>query len=127
MEELVKTAIGMYPGYVSETLLLKMYQKTDDPISADAAFDVAKMRKQVIEAWLRLLTEDERFVVQKHLIEKLEWTRVCDEFEKRWGFPRTERTLGTYQASAIKKIAEFAMNHKELTERLFLEECAPTA
>ena len=67
--------------------------------------------------------EDELFVIQKHLIDKLDWPRVASDYTERWNheFIRTERSLSTYQTNALKKISVFAQRHKELLLRLFSE------
>ena len=129
MEELVKAALRKYRDYVSDVKMLE--RCTDfypDRRSASAALELAKMRKTTVEAWLNLLTEDELFVVQKHLMEGLEWPRVAFAFKERWKhvFFRTERSLGTYQASAIRKIATFARKHQEITISLFSQESEQT-
>ncbi|MDR0311350.1 MAG: hypothetical protein LBJ21_07180 [Acidobacteriota bacterium] len=61
----------------------------------------------VIEAWLRLLTDEEWFVVTKHLVDQLTWAMVLGEYERRWGPEqiRDERTLKRTQARALQKIA----------------------
>ena len=35
----------------------------------------------VIEAWLRLLTDEEWFVVTKHLVDQLTWSMVLWEYD----------------------------------------------
>lgn len=62
--------------------------------------------KNVIECWLELLPDDERFLVQKHLIQGLDWAKVIVEYNERWGIMngRAERTLKRIQARAIKRI-----------------------
>ena len=63
-------------------------------------------RISVVRAWLRLLTEEERFVVTKHLIDKLPWPLVAAEYEVRWGSEqaRHERTLKRLQQRALVNI-----------------------
>lgn len=62
--------------------------------------------KGFIECWLELLPDDERFLVQKHLIQGLDWAKVIVEYNERWGIMngRAERTLKRIQARAIKRI-----------------------
>ena len=36
--------------------------------------------KGIIECWLELLPDDERFLVQKHLIQGLDWAKVIVEY-----------------------------------------------
>lgn len=61
----------------------------------------------VIEAWLQLLTEEERFVITKHFLDQLPWPLLLKEYEKQWGSSqiRHMRTLKRFQAIALKKMA----------------------
>lgn len=127
MDTLVRNAICQYRHYQSELQLLeKCLDQTDDPASK-ASISLLSMKVGVIEAWLNLLNTDERFVVQKHLIEQIEWPRVAFEYRERWQkeFTRTERSLQVYQAEALSKIALFADKHKDITLRLFSDVIVP--
>lgn len=68
----------------------------------------ALLKKQLdtLNAWLGLLTEEERFVVEKHIIGQLAWPYVMIEHHRRWGrrLGRDERSLKRYQARALRKI-----------------------
>lgn len=56
-----------------------------------------------------VLTEDEAYVIERHLIDGVDIPRVAAEYQKRWGeeYAKTERTLKSYQRRAIEKIAKF--------------------
>lgn len=71
-----------------------------------------------IEIWLTLLTEDESFVIQRHLVDGVDIPRVTVEFRERWGdeFAKTERTIKTYQRRALEKIKRFEEKKRELME-----------
>lgn len=71
-----------------------------------------------IETWLTLLTEDESFVTQRHLVDGVDIPRVTVEFRERWGddFAKTERTIKTYQRRALEKIMRFEEKKRELME-----------
>lgn len=58
------------------------------------------------ESWLSLLNREERFLIQTHLIDGLDWAKTIVEHEKMWGVAngRSERTLKRIQAKAIEKI-----------------------
>lgn len=70
----------------------------------------------VVDGWLLLLTEDEAFVVKRHLIDRIDWPRVTLEYEKLWGaaFAKSERTLRSYQQNALAKIVAFIADHTEM-------------
>lgn len=69
-----------------------------------------------IKSWLMLLTEDERFVIQRHLIDGIDIPRIVIEYKERWGneYEKTERTIKSYQRKALKKIARFEETKQKL-------------
>jgi hypothetical protein len=78
-------------------------------IDADIAHEIALYRDKIdlINSWLASLKEDERFVIEHHLIIGLDWDRIVDEHKRRWGDKgRSKRTLRYYQESAIKNISQ---------------------
>ncbi len=56
-----------------------------------------------------LLSDDERFVVEQHLIAGIDIPRIVVMYEERWGkeFAKTERTIKGYQKQALLKIEAF--------------------
>lgn len=72
---------------------------------------IAFLRQQLslISSWMKLLSDDEAFVTQRHLIDGIDIPRIVMEYEVKWGreFAKSERTIKTYQQRAIKHIAEF--------------------
>ena len=64
-------------------------------------------KKSIIDCWLQLLPDDERFVIQTHMIQGLDWAKTQTEYDKVWGIMngRSERTLKRMQAKAIRRIA----------------------
>lgn len=121
MEQFVRTVIGQYNGYVSEARLYEKWLTQVDDSEAKIYLTLLELRISAIDAWLNLLTSDERFVIQKHLIEELEWPRVSFAYTERWNheFVRSERSLLAYQTSALAKMVAFAQRHKEILLRLF--------
>ena len=72
---------------------------------------------------ISLNNQNERFVMEQHLIQKLEWPRVAFSFSEQWKgeFTRIERTLVTYQETGLKKIMAFAENHRDIVIALFAD------
>ena len=68
-----------------------------------------KMKIMRINLWLALLSEDEAYVVTRHLIDGIDVPRIAVEYERKWGseFAKTERTIKMYQRRALKKIEAF--------------------
>ena len=123
MEQLIRTILGKYKAYMGEAAFLqKILLQTEDPAIQKRLMSL-ELRVAAINACLNQLNEDELFVIQKHLIDKLDWPRVASDYAERWNheFIRTERSLSTYQTNALKKISVFAQRHKELLLRLFSE------
>lgn len=121
MEQLIRSVISKYNDYLAEAELYeKWLAQVDDPDTKNH-LTLLELKIAAIYAWMNLLNADEKFVLQKHLIEEIEWPRVAFEYRERWKceFTRTERSLQVYQASALAKIAAFAEKHREITLRLF--------
>lgn len=65
-------------------------------------------RKMTIENWLSLLNDDERFIIQRHLIDEVIWSQLEEEYANRTDvFPKVRRTLIRYQNRALEKILRF--------------------
>lgn len=81
--------------------------------SGDEGTVMLKRQLDTLNAWLGLLTEEERFVVEKHLIGQLAWPYVVVEYSRRWGrrLVRDERSLKRYQARALQKIQACVEKH----------------
>lgn len=60
-----------------------------------------------IDSVLMALNEDERFVIQRHLLDEIDWNRIISEYESKWGTKngRCRRTLIRYQRLALSKLA----------------------
>ena len=63
----------------------------------------------VIDSWVVLLSEEDRFVIEKHIFEQIAMPMVVVEYEARFGIQdgKCDRTLKRYQKRAINKIARF--------------------
>lgn len=121
MEELIRKVLSQYMSYVSEVELYERWLMSRESPEIRDALTLLQMKITTVQSWFNLLNTDERFVVQKHLIEELEWPRVAFAFTEKWKgeFNRTERTLLHYQATALKKIIDFSTAHIEITTALF--------
>ena len=102
--ERIKTILSQYPALRGEYELRKALRLNPD---RDGEERLLKKKIDVIEAMLLLLTGEERFVIMKHLGDKLAWPLLAVEYEKRWGTDqaRHDRTLKRFQARALEKIA----------------------
>ena len=121
MEELVKAALSHYTEYRAEAELYDKWLSNRENADIRDALIILQLKLTAIQSWFDLLNADELFVIEKRFIEELEWPRVAFEFSERWKniFIRSERSLGKFQASALKKIATFCDTHREITLSLF--------
>lgn len=121
MEEMIRMAFSKYGTYVSEQRMYERWLDMRENPEVREALTVVNMKVTMIESWLNLLNADERFVVQKHLIDEIEWPRISFLFTEQWKgeFTRTERTLVAYQANALKKIIEYCEVHQRMVLMIF--------
>ena len=62
----------------------------------------------MIENWLSILSDEERNIIQLHLIDGKSWKRIEAEYEQKDEYEyRATRTLMRYQQQALKKIEEY--------------------
>ncbi len=122
-QELITSAFAKYGGYLAMAEI--QGKKLDDQGGLDDEKRIAmlELKITILNGWLALLNEDERFVIRKHVIDGLDWPRVAYEFAERWGhqFIRTERTLSQYQSNALRKIIAFSVEDDKLIDSLFSE------
>lgn len=71
-----------------------------------------------IKSWLALLSEDERYVIQRHLFDGIDIPRIAVEYRERWGdeYAKTDRTIKSYQKKALQKIVLFEQRKKTLID-----------
>lgn len=80
----------------------------DMPASALVQLARIKEKNSMVESWLSMLSEDEEYVIRRHLIDGLTWPRIETEYAERWKeFAKTGRTLMRYQNNALLKISSF--------------------
>lgn len=115
MEEFVRKVLSRYTSFVSEKQLYERWLDMRENSDVREALVMTDMKITMIQSWFNLLNADERFVIEKHLLDELEWPRVAFSFTKKWDgeFTRTERSLVTYQASGLKKIISFVEAHRD--------------
>ena len=80
--------------------------------------DYLESQLTCIESWLKLLSDDEAFVIQRHLIDGIDIPRIVVAYRERWGneFEKTERTIKTYQKRALQRIEQFEERKSKLLE-----------
>ena len=119
METQVKKMLRQKKYYMAEQRMLTVC--LDDLQGAKESAKAARLKQlnkwlTFIDGWLLLLSEDESFVVRRHLIDEIDWPRVTLEYEKIWGkaYAKSERTLRGYQQNALQKIVKFIAEHEDI-------------
>lgn len=72
---------------------------------------------KIIEQTLNILSPNEKFVIETHLIDHQTWTETTRLFTEKYGenCERSERTLKRIQSRALKKMVSF-INRSPLKE-----------
>ena len=63
---------------------------------------------KIVEAWLDGLTEKERWIVEKQLIDGMYWREVVSEYHRRYGEEYSKEGLKRIRDSAVSKIHKMA-------------------
>ena len=100
-----------YRQLQAEIKKLDVHARSLMPKQAEQKRDQLKQltdRCQIIDSWLQLLSDDEAFIVEQHLIAGVDMVRLEQVYREKWGeLGKSERTLRRYQKRAIEKIIHF--------------------
>lgn len=68
--------------------------------------EIGELKKEIacVKACMKVLTREERFVIERQYFDGLQWRFICVEYMKEFGEPKEERTLKSYRQRAIKKM-----------------------
>lgn len=117
--ENVKQLLRSRPEIETELLLIKAdaygFRKTDIPsICKDKEIELERQLKY-IDSLFAVLTQDESFVIRRHLMDGIDWFRIIKEHTDTWG-QGNEKSIRSYQinqSKGLKKIAAFINEHEE--------------
>ena len=109
-EQEVKQLFLMRPEIEMEKRMREAYwyRRADEmPPSDRLRLETLDRQLLMIDALMAVLTRDEAFVVQTHLIEGLDWSRAILEYNKRWGsdMEKTIRAMQICLRKALQKVA----------------------
>jgi hypothetical protein len=66
------------------------------------------VKNEMVKNWLSILSEDEEYVIRRHLIDGLTWPRLEAEHLNIWKeYGKSKRTLMRYKRNALEKIHQF--------------------
>ncbi len=65
--------------------------------------------REAITALYSTLNENERFVIQRHFVQQIDWDCLSEEFVQKWGEKnlRSKRSFMNLQSSGFKKMAMY--------------------
>ena len=119
-EYMIKDAFLSLRAYKAEKLLLQKRMAAEVQPSSDVFKRIEFMDHQIqrVEIWMALLSEDEAYVVKRHLVDGIDIGRIAVEYKDRWGeeFAKTDRSLRSYQRKALKKILLFESGRRPLDQ-----------
>ena len=72
MEEFVRKVLSRYTSFVSEKQLYERWLDMRENSDVREALVMTDMKITMIQSWFNLLNADERFVIEKHLLDELE-------------------------------------------------------
>ncbi len=112
MEDEIKQLIKQRRPLEAEVQILRSgFAENVQIVGSGKVERINSLVKQIIlvDGWLLLLTEDEAYVIKRHLIDGIDWPRIAVEYKGIWGedYAKSERTLKTYQQRALSKIVKF--------------------
>lgn len=121
MTELIKQTLLKKRDYEAEYRFLQQYLSDNRHKNVDRQkerLSFLEQQLQSITVWMELLTEDESFVIKRHLFDGVDIPRITIEYRERWGdeFSKTDRTIKAYQKKALQKIASFEEMKKNLMD-----------
>lgn len=112
MDREIRDTLTGYRSCLAELRLLEAdtAERSQHP-SPETENRSAFLKQQVkrVNAWMTLLSDDERFVVENHLMAGIDIPGIVALYQERWGmeFAKSERTIKGYQKHALQKIVAF--------------------
>lgn len=106
----IQTHLKKYKAYCACERDLEMLNNEESELNFNQKKRLEEVRKnrRMIENWLSILSDEERNIIQLHLIDGKSWKRIEAEYEQKDEYEyRATRTLMRYQQQALKKIEEY--------------------
>ena len=109
----IQTHLKKYKAYCACERDLEMLNDEEQELNFNQKKRLEEVRKngRMIENWLSILSDEERNIIQLHLIDGKSWKKIEAECEQKDEYEyRATRTLMRYQQQALKKIEEYVCN-----------------
>lgn len=86
----------------------------NDNLDIQQKIKIQLLQIEILTKGLQILSEDEKFVIQMHLVSKLTWNKVWKLYEDKWGIQngRSIRTLKRMQRRGLQKMLGFIIESK---------------
>ncbi len=77
-----------------------------------------------IDGLLLLVSEEERYIIELHLVEGMKWETVMEEYGKRWAseMSRVERTYKYRQQGALRKMEDYIEHYADIFDFSWLDD-----
>jgi hypothetical protein len=77
-----------------------------------------------IDGLLLLVTEEERYILELHLVGGMKWETVMEEYCKKWAseMSRVERTYKYRQQGALRKIEDYVEHYIDILDFSWLQD-----
>lgn len=113
--QLKKLLCQLHAAQIQDSLLEEYSERSKD--NSDCYSYKENIQFRIIEEILNILSRNERFVIETHLVYHHTWPETILLFAEKSepGCERSERTLKRIQSSALKKMVNF-INHSPLKE-----------
>lgn len=107
MTEMIKQTLLKKRDYEAEHRFLQQYlsdNRHKNTVRQEERLSFLAQQIKDISVWMDLLTEDEAFVIKRHLFDGVDIPRITIEYRERWGdeFGKTDRTIKAYQRKALQ-------------------------
>lgn len=121
MTDAIKQTLLKKRDYEAELQFLQQYlsdNRHKNTVKQNERLAFLEKQLRRVSMWMGLLSEDEAFVVKRHLFDGIDIPRITIEYRERWGdeYGKTDRTIKAYQKKALQKIESFEDMTKNLVE-----------
>lgn len=112
LEEKIKRILSLRQKIEAQLVLQQVaHEYRHDTFESIQKKEIEKLYclKKGIDGLLLLVSEEERYILEMHLVAGMKWESVIEDYEKRWTYDKgiDKRSYIYRQQTAIKKIASY--------------------
>lgn len=126
-ERKIKMLISAHHKLLAQVALYEAQQK-DTPRSPTAEMEayVTRLKRllEYIDCLMLLVSEEERYILELHLISGMKWESVMAEYQNRWPYDKgtDKRTYLYRQQAALKKMSAFIKQYSNRFDFSWLDD-----